>query len=133
MSKENVEIVRAIHSAIERGDFEAVLDHLDEDAHFLGTNDVSAGEAGWQGREGVRQGMTRFLAAWEDYRLEAREITDCGEQVYVEGWQTARGRGSGVEISEPLYLLWTIRDGKASSLLTFRDRAEALKAAGLLE
>jgi len=42
-----------------------------------------------------------------------------------------RGRGSGLEIDEPLTLVWRLRDGRIVEVLAYTDRAEALAAAGL--
>jgi ketosteroid isomerase-like protein len=131
MSAQNVEIVKAIHDALNDGDPEAALEHIDRETVFLGSGDISAGEEGWRGREGVRDGMAEYLKAWDDYRLEVHDVIDCGDRVLVEAREHGRGRGSGVEISDWLYLLWTIRDDKATRLKTYRERDEARDAAGL--
>jgi hypothetical protein len=47
---------------------------------------------------------------------------------------SARGRGSGVEVEMQLFAVWTLREGKVLRLTGgYRDRAEALEAAGLRE
>ena len=133
MSRENVEIVRAISDAYARGDYEDALGRLDEDIEFVSPPDITGGGQVWRGREGTRRGVTSFLGTWEDYRYEVRDLIDCGDEVLVEGWQRARGRGSGVEVSEAIYTVWTVREGRVVRQRMFRDRAEALEAAGLSE
>jgi ketosteroid isomerase-like protein len=45
----------------------------------------------------------------------------------------ARGRTTGLELSEPWAHLVTVRNGRVSRLEQFRNRDEALEAAGLSE
>jgi hypothetical protein len=51
----------------------------------------------------------------------------------VAGWQSGRGKESGVETSEEIFSVWTLRAGKAVEQRMFRDRGQALEAAGLSE
>jgi hypothetical protein len=47
---------------------------------------------------------------------------------------SGRGRDSGVEAEMRTFGIWTFREGKVSRFTGgYRDRAEALKAAGLRE
>ena len=132
MSRENVEIVRGICDAYARGDYQDALERLDEDIEFVAPPDVTGGQV-WRGHEGTRRGVTSFLGTWEDYHYEVRDLIDCGDDVLVEGWQRARGRGSGVEVSESIYTVWTVREGRVVRQQMFRDRGQALAAVGLRE
>ena len=131
MSQENVEIVWAICDAFARGDYEGALKRLDEKAEFVSPPDMIAGGRSWYGREGIRQGMTSFMGAWDDYHYEVRNLIDCGDDVLVEGWQRGRGKGSGVEVSEFIYAVYTVRGGRVIRYRLFRDRGQAHEAAGL--
>jgi ketosteroid isomerase-like protein len=133
MSEANVEIVRAICKDYARGDYEAVFKRFDEEIEFVAPPDFSGGGRAYRGHEETRQGVTTFLSAWEDYHYEVRNLTDCGDEVLVEGWQRGRGRSSGAEVSESIYSVWTVRGGRAVRQRMFRDRTEALEAAGLSE
>ena len=129
MSRENVELVRAICDDFARGDYEAALERLDEDIEFVS----HAGGRSWHGRDGTRQGMTSFMATWDSYHYEVRNLIDCGDKVLVDGWQRGRGKGSGVEVSEAIYTVYTVRGGRAIRYQLFRDRGQALEAVGLSE
>jgi ketosteroid isomerase-like protein len=133
MSQENVEIVRTICDAYARGDNESALERMDEEIEFFAPPDITGGGQVWRGREGTRRGVTTFLGIWDDYHYEVRNLIDCGDEVLVEGWQRARGRGSGVEVSESIYTVWTVRGGRVIRQRMFRDRGQALEAAGLEE
>jgi uncharacterized protein len=132
MSLENVEVVRAIYESYERGDFLAAFERFSEDIEWFGPPDVSnSGFA--QGHEGVRQSLSTWIGTWDEYRFELRELIDAGDQVLAVGWHSGRGKGSGVEVSEEIFSVWTVRTGKAVRQQMFRDRAQALEALGLSE
>jgi len=137
MSEENVEIVRAIYVNRTRGDYDAVFTCLDADIEWFGPPDISAsGERGSglsRGHEGVHRSLARWVGAWDEYSFELRRLIDCGDDVLVEGWHHGRGKTSGVEVSEEIFSVWTLRAGKAVRQRMFRDRVKALEAAGLQE
>ena len=132
MSQENVDVVRAIYNAWQLGDYRAAFERFDEDVEWFGPPDVSnSGVA--RGHEGVRRSLGRWLAAWDDHEFELRELIDCGDRVLAAGWQRGRGKGSGVEVSEEIFSVWTLRARKVIRQQMFRDRGQALEAAGLQE
>jgi ketosteroid isomerase-like protein len=133
MSEENVEIVRRMYDAWNRGDFEAALSYIHPDVEWSDPPD-NPGARTWRGHEGVQGALTAWMGAWEDYRYELRELINCGDdRVLVAGWQTGRGKGSGVEISEENFSVFSVSEGKVVKQRMFRHRAEALQAAGLRE
>jgi ketosteroid isomerase-like protein len=73
------------------------------------------------------------VGAWADYRLELLSLVGNGDHVLAECWQSGRGKGSGIEVSEGIISVWTLRDGLIVEQRMFRDRAQALDAAGLTE
>ena len=131
MSQRNVEIVRAICDDFGRGDYEAALERLDEEVEFVSVGDVIGGGRSWHGRDGTRQGMTSFMGTWDDYHYEVRDVIYCGDQVLVQGWQRGRGKSSGVEVSESIYTVYTVREGRVIRYQLFRDEGQAREAAGL--
>ena len=133
MSEENVEIVRAALDAFTRGDIEASLAHFSDDTEFVAPPDVTGSGRVWRGREGVSQGVGGFVGSWAEFHYEERALIDSGDEVLVEGWQRGRGKGSGIEVSESIYTVWTVRGEFVVRLRIFRERDLALEAAGLLE
>ncbi len=133
MSEENVEIVRGVYDAWQRGDFEAALEPFHEDVEWFGPPDISRAGGGGvaRGHEGVSRSIGRWMGAWGELRFELRDLIDFGDEVLAEGWQQGRGRGSGVEVSEEIFSVWTLRAGKIVRQRMFRDRAQALEAVGL--
>jgi ketosteroid isomerase-like protein len=74
-----------------------------------------------------------ILEAFEQVRQVPERFIDCGDHVLVFLRSEARGRTAGLEINEQWAHLVTVRDGKIVRLQQFRDRDEALEAAGLRE
>jgi ketosteroid isomerase-like protein len=133
VSRENVEIVRGIYDGWASNDAQT-LDLIDPEIE-IHPDPRSA----WPGIESVYQGhagLTRYLAsiydAFAEYRAEAEDILDAGDQVVTLAIERARGKQSGVPV-EIRYTahVWTIRDRRATRLDVNWDRDDALKAAGL--
>ena len=133
MSQENVELVRMLLSAFERANYEAALDTLDSEIEWQVPPGIAIGQEVYRGREEVQRGFADWLAAWDAFRFEPEEMLDRGDHVVVGGMQIGRGRGSGVEVRFPTFHVFTLRDGKVTRHRSYRDRAEALDAAGLRE
>ena len=64
--------------------------------------------------------------------MSRRRSTEVDEVVVFLRFR-GRARGSDAELEAPMAHVWTIRDGKATRLRQFLDRAQALEAVGLSE
>src|SRR5205823_12753927 len=132
MSPENVEVVRAIHEALARGESPAALSLLHPDIQYV--NPAGAVEPGIRrGIVAYEDALRSINEAFEDIRINVREIKDVGDQVVVFATYTARGRTSGVQRENQDAYVWTLRDGRAVRFQWFSDPADALKAVGLAE
>ena len=84
MSQENVEVVRAIYDAYERGDYPVAFERFHEDIEWFGPPDVSnSGFA--RGHEGVSHSLSTWVGTWDGYQFELRELIDAGDQVLAVG------------------------------------------------
>ena len=70
---------------------------------------------------------------YTDHFLVPTHYEDMGDHVLATLEQTARLRGSNLEINQTIYMVWLIIEGKIQETWTFAERAEALEAAGLSE
>jgi ketosteroid isomerase-like protein len=85
------------------------------------------------GIDGVMEFFETILEAFEQVRQVPERFIDCGDQVLVFVRTEARERTAGLEMNEQWAHLITLRDGKVVRLQQFRERDEALEAAGLEE
>ena len=87
----------------------------------------------YRGREGWAQFWRDFSSVWDEWHFDsdAFEFFDAGDQVVVFARAVGKGKGSGVDVAQEEAHIWTIRDGKMQLGVSYTDREEALKAAGL--
>jgi ketosteroid isomerase-like protein len=134
MSQENVEIVKAAYGAWNRGDIDAVLDHMHPDLEWEENPDVYPGlDRMYRGRSGFSKRVRDAFDVWEWARVEGQEFIDAGDEVVVCLRLVGKGRGSGVEVEMPIFERFVFRDGKVVHRTLHSSRAEALEAAGLSE
>jgi ketosteroid isomerase-like protein len=131
MSRENVEVMRQIAEAINRGDAEAVVRLVHEDVVLKALR--SAVEGDYRGHDGVRRFFADNAENFEIFTTDYREVRDLGDRVLGIGTIHIRGKGSGVETDIPTAGVATFREGKLARWEDYGDRRVALEAAGLLE
>jgi ketosteroid isomerase-like protein len=133
MSQQNVEIVRRAYEAFNRGDIESVTADFAPEFEYVATGAIPGVEGVFLGPEGYRRFIEGFWSEFDNARLEVHESTEAGDQVLVSMTLTGRGKQSGVKASWPVWLVWTMRDGRIVRGQGFMSRDEALEAAGLSE
>jgi len=133
---ENLDLVRSMYTAFERGDFsstewahpeiefERIGRDLDEPVRVVGVPEMVA--------------STRdFLSAWEDLRFEVDEYRELDEErVLVLGHYIGRGKRSGVElgqITRRMAAVLHVKDARVRRLVNYWDRDRALADLGLEE
>jgi ketosteroid isomerase-like protein len=125
----NVELTRQGFEAFNRGELETVVEFLHPDVEIHASGDV--GEPGtYHGRDGFVQWNRVWMDAWDEFQVELEDIEEVDEHnILVHVHQSGRGRGSGLEVSQRIIYLFTVRDGLASRLHLYGSREEALAAA----
>jgi len=117
--------------ALDRGDMEAFLRHVDEDVVWIAAR--SAVEGAYIGHDGMRKFFADNDENFEVFEPDFREVRDLGDRILVVGTIHIRGRGSTVETDIPVAGVFTFKHGKLVRWEDFRDRELALEAAGLRE
>jgi len=133
MSQENVDVVRKLFAEHERGNF-AVQELLDPNIRIRWPDSLAAGgRAESVGVDDATKVMLAWLRTFESVTLTAERIIDAGDQVVSISVWRARGKASGVDTEWRLGSVFTVRQGKVVSLVSYTDPDEALEAAGLGE
>ena len=129
---ENLDLVRSIYAAWERGDFRST-EWADAEIECVIVDGPEPGS--WTGLAGMRKGFRDYLSAWEGYRSEPNEYRELDdEQVLVLDHRSGRGKTSGLELSQIRTQgahLFHIRDGKVTRLVRYMDPDRALADLGL--
>ena len=128
----NVELVRSIFAAWERGDYSAA-EWADPQIEYVIADGPAPGTS--TGLTGMADRLRDFLSAWEGVRLVADEYRELdGERILVLHRITGRGKTSGLEIGqlrgEGTYL-FHICGGAVTRLVAYIDRDRALADLGL--
>jgi ketosteroid isomerase-like protein len=132
MPSANVDLVRSICAAWERGDFSST-EWQEPEIEFVIADGPTPGS--WTGAAGIADGWGDFLSAWEDVRQDTEEYRELdGERVLVLTRLMARGKSSGLEVGVMRTKqagLFHVRGGKVTRLVYYLDREQALADLGL--
>ena len=132
MSQENVELARRAYEALNPQEFSRFPEFFTPDVELdLSRNVFNPVTA--RGYEGVERLVGMVNDVWDDFRFEVEEVIDAGDRLLVAVRLSGKGKGSGVSVDQHDFHVVTVRDRRCARLEVHRDRAEALKAAGLSE
>ena len=139
ISQQNVDLIRNLYDL---GDFLSITpdqvddvfrDYLDAEFEVRLPPDYPEGEPVFRGREGTLRMIAMLRETWGEWNFAPERFLDAGDHVVVFARIEAEGGASGVPIELETTHVWTIRRGRAVSMHVYRDRSEALEAAGLSE
>jgi ketosteroid isomerase-like protein len=128
----NLDLVRSIYAAWERGDWTSA-----EWAHPEIEYVLLDGPAPFsrKGLAGLADGWREFLNAWDDFRVENVEHRELdSERVLMLDLLSGRGATSGLELGQMQAKgasLFHIHDGKVARIVTYWDREHAFADLGL--
>ena len=129
MSQENVETMRGVMDAFNRGDGKAFDRFLTRDAEVVPVRAALEGTI-YPGPNAGTQYCTAVDQSWENLGWEVEEVQDGGEQILALGHIRGEGRDSGVAIDARGGWLAHFSEGRITRFQRFANRDEALEAAG---
>jgi ketosteroid isomerase-like protein len=133
MASGNVDLVRSIYAAWERGDYSST-DWADPEIEYVMADGPAPGR--WTGLSGMAAGWRDYLSVWEEHRSEAEEYRelDGGRVLVLAHTSGGRGKGSGLELGRHGgggATLFQIRTGKVTRLVVYWNRKRAFADLGL--
>jgi ketosteroid isomerase-like protein len=132
MSQENAEVVRRIYERLNRGDVEGVVELCDDDLRMDMTERVFNPDT-YSGHEGIRRFYQGVRDAWESYTWDVEEARVAGDLVVAMLRCQGVSREGGPPVDWRVAWLWKCRRGRPVSVRFYRQRSDALEAAGLRE
>jgi ketosteroid isomerase-like protein len=130
MSQENVETLMRAQAAYNRGDWDAAIAMMDPSVVFDLTRVAPDGEV-YSGYEGVKAFWRMLRDVFGDFQTDPEEVIDGGDRVFALMHLRGSGSASGAGAEDFLYQVTTLRQARAVRVDFFRNRDEALEAAGL--
>jgi ketosteroid isomerase-like protein len=132
MVSENLDLVRSIYAAWERGEFGSA-DWAHPEIEYVSADGPDPGS--WTGLEEMAEHFRAWLGLWEEFRLTADEYRRFGtENVIVLDHVSGHGKASGLDlgaIQATGAWLFYIRDDKVVRMIRYMDRDRALADLGL--
>jgi len=132
VSSANLDLVRSIFAAWERGDVSS-SDWADPAIEFVIADGPSPGT--WTGIAGMARGGREWLSPWKEFLAEADEYRDLDAQrVLVLDRRGGRGKASGLDVREMRTegaVVFNVRGGKVTRLAIYLDRDRALADLGI--
>jgi ketosteroid isomerase-like protein len=127
---ENLDLVRSIFEAWERGDFGSA-EWAAPEFEYVFADGPSPGS--WKALAGIAKAWGDFLGAWQDYRHQATEYCELdSERVLVVVHRRGRGESSRLHpVQKDSAGVFHVRDGKVRKLVIYWDRDRALADRGL--
>ena len=131
MKAGNVETIKGLYAAYDRGDLAAVFALFSEDivwdASRLGGVAV---QPVYRGHDGIRAFWREWLVAWESVEFLYDEFIEVGDRVVVVLRQRMRGRSSRVDLEmDPYAQVWTFSgEGKIVRMEFFPTKEEGLSS-----
>jgi ketosteroid isomerase-like protein len=126
---ENLDLVRSIFAAWERGDYGST-DWADPEIVFVLADGPEPGR--WTGVAGLAEYWREFLQTWNDFRLGdngSRELDD--GRVLVSLLLSGRAKASGLALEQAATAIFDACDAKVIEIVYYNDRDRALADLGL--
>ena len=130
MSQENLQRVHEQYARYNAGERAPGRWFWHEDAEYH-TAREDPDHAVHRGIDAIGKLFVSWLDAYPDLRVEIQQAEARSDQVFLWVRFTGRGATSGIPLEMELAHVLTLRDGKATSVVEYMDRNEALEAVGL--
>lgn len=132
MTSANVELVRSIYAAWERGEYDSA-EWAHPEIELVFADGPTPGT--WVGVANMARGWREFLSAWVDFRGEVDEYRRLdAERVLVLQRFTGRGKTSGVQLGQmrtKAATVYHVRRDEVVKMVIYLDRDRALADLGL--
>jgi uncharacterized protein len=132
MPQENVEIVRRLFEAFDRGEIRNLLAALTEDCEWRPPSYAVDGVS-YLGPDGYRAWFEGLSESWSSVRLTPALADAGGRHVVAEVTAEFIGRASGTPINQRFWMAYRLDGGKVARMEAFASAAEATEAVGLSE
>jgi ketosteroid isomerase-like protein len=129
MSEENVQAVRQMIDAWNRGDIDEWARGLDTEVIWVPLAENPQTEP-ICGIESVREFVLDWVDPWDEYTIDITRIVDQGDWVVVGAHHDAK-HDSGAEVSMDMWVAANYRGGAGVEFRWFTSEMDALEAAGI--
>ena len=134
MSKENVDLIRAIYDAFAAGDVPGVLSRMSPDIVWNEAENFPYADGNpYRGPDAILGGVfARLGVEWDGFSAVPEEFLDAGDTVVVLGRYSGTAKATGKAMDAQLAHVWRVRDGKAARFQQYTDTLQAARVTGAI-
>ena len=132
MSQENVQTIRSIYEAFEKGDVPTVLSKMDQKIEWReAENFIYADRNPYIGPQAVLEGVFMRLGSdWESFTVTPEEWLDAGDRVVVLGTYTGTFKATGREVRAQFAHVWSLTGSRVARFQQYTDTRQFAEATG---
>jgi ketosteroid isomerase-like protein len=131
MAAGELDLLRHMYAAWNRGDVDALIETFDVDAEVRPAMSAFLASTIYRGHQGVAEWFADTYEPWAELAAEPARFIEAGDRIVVIVELHARVPGGQVEIESEIAHIATVRDGKIVALDGYDDADAALAAAGM--
>src|SRR5919106_1537949 len=118
MSQENVELVKAMITAAQRGDWDAAMEAFDPNVELDQSRMPDGGT--YTGSRGVWTFYEKWFGSWEEFRFESEGVIPAPDGRVISLIRVSgRGKGSGIDVAMESADVYTLRNGKVVQMVGY--------------
>ena len=121
------EVVLELYRLWSTEGIDAAIQHVSPEIEWIEPAEA-IGRESRHGIDDAREGYESWTGAYEDYGGDIAAVEDHADRVLVHFIQRGTPRGGSKPVEEPVYQLWTVRDGLAVRMQMFFDVEDARTA-----
>jgi uncharacterized protein len=133
MSQKNVETVRAIYEAFDRGDIPKALGQMEQTIRWNeAENFIYADRNPYVGPQAVLEGVFMRLASeWDGFTVTPEEWLDAGHHVVVLGSYSGTHKATGKSVRAQFAHVWGVNQGRVVRFQQYTDTKQFAEAVAM--
>ena len=128
MNEAPLDVARRGYARWAAGDFDGMLELATPDFEFVPAIAASVEGGSIKGRDAARRFCADLDETWETFRISADDFREAGGRVLGIGRLTAKGRGSELELDQPIYTVLWFQGDRIARMQSFLEESAARAA-----
>lgn len=124
-----MDLVRRGFEAFNSDGVDGILPFIHPEFEATTPPELASEPDSYRGHDGVRRYFDSFYEAMDEIRWDAHRFHGVRDRVVVEFTLRARGKSTGLEVSQDAVMVWRLRGDQAIGLELYPTLEEALQAA----
>ncbi len=128
MNEAPLDVARRGYGCWAAGDFDGMLELTTPDFEFVPAIAAAVEGGSLKGRDAARRFWADLDETWETFRISADDLREAGGRVLGIGRLTAKGRGSELELDQPIYTVLWFQGDRIARMQSFLEESAAQTA-----